>query len=83
MRQTCEHLEIEILKSVVGKDHVHLVVSALPNWSVSNIMKMIKGRSSTKLFQVFPQLKKDIGVNIFGQEDILCNGRGAYRTNDQ
>ena len=58
VRQTCEHLEIEILKGAVSKDHVHLLVSAPPNWSVSNIMKRIKGRSSTKLFQEFPQLKK-------------------------
>ena len=58
IRQTCEHLEIEILKGVVSKDHVHLLVSAPPNWSVSNIMKRLKGRSSTKLFQEYPELKK-------------------------
>ena len=30
-RQTCEHLEIEILRGVVSQDHVHLLVSAPPN----------------------------------------------------
>ncbi len=29
--QTCEAFEIEILKGVVSKDHVHLFVSAPPN----------------------------------------------------
>ncbi|MBE8167271.1 MAG: IS200/IS605 family transposase, partial [Shewanella sp.] len=53
VRQTCEFLEIEILKGVISKDHVHLLISAPPNWSVSDIMKRIKGRSSTKLFQEF------------------------------
>lgn len=48
VRQTCEQLEVEILKGVVSKDHVHLLVSA------SNIMKRVKGRSSTKLFQEYP-----------------------------
>ncbi len=49
-RQTCEHLEIEILQSVVSQDHVHLLVSAPLNISPSEIMSRIKGRTSTKLF---------------------------------
>jgi putative transposase len=70
VRQTCEQLEVEILKGVVSKDHVHLLVSAPPTVSASNIMKrVVKGRSSTKLFQEYPPLKKsDIGVNTFGPE---------------
>jgi len=50
VRQTCEHLELEILKGVISKDHVHLLVSAPPTIPASIIMKRIKGRSSTKLF---------------------------------
>ncbi|WP_425429875.1 IS200/IS605 family transposase [Cognaticolwellia beringensis] len=34
-RQTCEHLEIEILRGVISQDHVHLLVSAPPNISPS------------------------------------------------
>ena len=72
VRQTCEHLEIEILKGVVSKDHVHLLVSAPPNWSVSNIMKRIKGRSSTKLFQEFPELKKRYWGQHFWARGYFC-----------
>ena len=72
VRQTCEHLEIEILKGVVSKDHVHLLVSAPPNWSVSNIMKRIKGRSSTKLFQEIPQLKKRYWGQHFWARGYFC-----------
>lgn len=44
VRQTCEFLEIEILRGVVSKDHVHLLVSAPPppHLSPSEIMKRIK-----------------------------------------
>ena len=72
VRQTCEHLEIEILKGVISKDHVHLLVSAPPNWSASNIMKRIKGRSSTKLFQEFPQLKKRYWGQHFWARGYFC-----------
>jgi len=72
VRQTCEHLEIEILKGVVSKDHVHLLVSAPPNWSVSNIMKRIKGRSSIKLFQEFPERKKRYLGQHFWARGYFC-----------
>ncbi|MGL1957404.1 MAG: IS200/IS605 family transposase [Colwellia sp.] len=72
VRQTCEHLEIEILKGVVSKDHVHLLVSTPPNWSVSNIMKRLKGRSSTKLFQEFPELKKRYWRQHFWARGYFC-----------
>ena len=58
IRQTCEAFEIEILKGVVSKDHVHLLVSAPPNLAPSEIMRRIKGRSASKVFESFPDIKK-------------------------
>jgi REP element-mobilizing transposase RayT len=60
IRQTFQSFEIETLKGVVSKDHVHLLVSAPPNMAPSEIMRRIKGRSSSKLFESFPDLQ--IGV---------------------
>lgn len=50
--------EIEIKKGVVSGDHVHIFVSAPPNLAPSEMMRRIKGRSSRKLFEIFPELKK-------------------------
>ena len=58
VRQTCEIFEIKILKGVVSKDHVHILVSAPPHMAPSEIMRRIKGRSSSRLFEEFPLLKK-------------------------
>ena len=58
VRQTCEQLELHILRGVVSRDHVHLFVSAPPKWSASEIMRRVKGRSARKLFEEFPRLKK-------------------------
>ena len=71
IRQTCQAFEIEILKGVVSKDHMHLFVSAPPNMAASEIMRRIKGRSSSKLFESFPELKRAIGEGIFGLEAIF------------
>ena len=43
VRQTCAAFEVEILKGVVSKDHVHILVSAPPNMAPSEIMRRIKG----------------------------------------
>ena len=51
IRHTCTAFDIEILKGVFSKDHVHLLVSAPPNMAPSEIMRRIKGRSSSKLFE--------------------------------
>lgn len=58
VRQTCEAFEIRIVRGVVSKDHVHILVSCPPTMSPSEIMRRIKGRTSSKLFEEFPHVKK-------------------------
>jgi putative transposase len=58
VRETCEAFEIRIAKGVVSKDHVRILVSCPPNMAPSEIMRRIKGRTSSKLFEEFPHVKK-------------------------
>jgi len=70
--QTCNAFSIEILKGVVSKDHVHLVISAPPNMAPSETMRRIKGRSSAKLFESFPDLKKRYWGHHFWARGYFC-----------
>jgi len=72
VRQTCEAFEIRILRGVVSKDHVHIVVSAPPNLAPSEIMRRIKGRSSSKLFEEFPVIKKRYWGRHFWARGYFC-----------
>ena len=56
--QICESEDVQILKGVVSKDHVHMHLSYRPSLSISNLVKRLKGRSSRKLQQEFPELNK-------------------------
>ena len=56
--QICDAEDINILKGVVSKDHIHLHIEYRPSQNVSTIVKKLKGRSSRKLQQEFPELKK-------------------------
>ena len=58
LRQVCVAEDIVILKGVVSQEHVHMHINYLPSQSVSGIVKRLKGRSSRKLQQEFPELKK-------------------------
>ena len=72
VRQTCEAFEIQILKGVVSKDHVHILVSGPPNMAPSEIMRQIKGRTSSKLFEEYPKLKKRYRGRHFWARGYFC-----------
>ena len=56
--QICDRENVQILKGVVSKDHIHLHVEYPPSLSVSILVKKLKGRSSRLLQQEFPELSK-------------------------
>ena len=67
IRQTCEVNDIEIIQGRVSKNHIHLYVSYPPKLSVSEIVRRLKGRSSKKIREEFPQLgKKYWGKHFWG-----------------
>ena len=60
------------MKGVVSKDHVHILVSAPPTMAPSEIMRRIKGRASSKLFDEFPLLKKRYWGRHFWARGYFC-----------
>ena len=58
LRQTCDSLDIQILKGVVSKDHIHLHLSYPPKIIISDIVKRLKGRSARKVLDEFGELRK-------------------------
>jgi putative transposase len=48
-------------------DHVHLLVAADDRIHLAKVMNLLKGASSRRLFQRFPELKLDAGVSNFWQ----------------
>jgi putative transposase len=70
VRQTCEAFEIRIVKGVVSKEHVHILVSAPPELAPSEIMRRIKGRTASTLFEEFPTLT-DLPALYYGNRLII------------
>ena len=54
----CEKNNIDILAMECHEDHVHMFISVYPQFSIQDIVKQIKGATSIKLREEFPELGK-------------------------
>ena len=76
VRQTCEAFEIGIVKGVVSRDHVHILVSCPPELAHSEIMRRLKGRTSQKLFEEFPEIRRRYWGRHFWARGYFCASVG-------
>jgi len=58
IRQTCETLEVQIVKGHIAPDHVHLLVSVPPQIAVSELVQRLKGRSARKMLEEYGELRR-------------------------
>lgn len=56
IRQICEWKEVEIEEGHVSQDHVHLLLSIPPKYSVSHVVGTVKGRTAIRVLKRFPDL---------------------------
>ena len=55
----CKQKElVEVLELNIQQDHVHLVLSVPPKYSISSFMGFLKGKLAIKLFQRYEKLGK-------------------------
>ena len=65
LRKLCEYKGIEILEAEACKDHIHMLVSIPPKYSVAQIMGYLKGKSSLMIFEKYANLKYKYGNRHF------------------
>jgi len=58
IRQLCEWKRLEIIAGNVQKDHIHLVITIPPKYSVSEVVGFLKGKSAIKMFEQHTQLRQ-------------------------
>ena len=65
LRQLCQQKGIEIIEAELCKDHVHMLISIPPKYSVSQIMGYLKGKISLMIFDRHANLKYKYGNRHF------------------
>ena len=57
IRQLCSWKGVEIIEGEICPDHIHLLLSIPPKYSVSAFMGYLKGKSSMMIFQRYGNMK--------------------------
>ena len=77
IRQTCQARGVMIVRGAVSPDHIHMLVSAPAELSPAKMVQYIKGRSSRRLQEEFPELRKRYwGQHLWARGDF-CATVGA------
>ena len=69
IRKLCEYKGVEIIEAEACKDHIHMLVSIPPKYSVSQFMGYLKGKSSLMIFEKYANLKYK-----YGNRHFWCRG---------
>ena len=69
IRELCERKDIEIHEAELCPDHIHMLISIPPKYSVSEIMGYLKGKSSLMIFDRHANLKYK-----YGNRHFWCRG---------
>lgn len=76
IRQVCDQLQVKIIKGVLSNNHVHMFVEIPPKVSVSDYMRRVKGCTSRKIQQEFPELRKRYWGQRFWARGYFCTTSG-------
>ena len=69
--------EWEIYELAMQHDHVHLYMGAQPKWSPSEIMKTIKGGTSNKIREYYPNLDEIYWRATFWADGFFVKSVGS------
>ena len=65
LRKLCQQKGVEIIEAEACRDHIHMLISIPPKYSVSQIMGYLKGKSSLMIFDRHANLKYKYGNRHF------------------
>ena len=76
LRQLCKYKGVEIIEGHLMPDHIHMLVSIPPKYSVSQFMGYLKGKSSLMIFDKHANLKYKFGNRHFWSEGYYVSTVG-------
>ena len=81
IRQSCNSMDVTIIKGSVGKEHIHLLVSCPPSLSVSRLVQQLKGKTARVLMQEYKELKKRYWGQHLWSVGYFCRSVGTVTEN--
>ena len=69
LRKLCEYKGIEIIEAEAYPDHIHMLISVPPKYSVAQIVGYLKEKSSLMIFEKYANMKYK-----YGNRHFWCRG---------
>ena len=76
------HFDFEIDRCEIAEDHVHILISFPPRYSVSRVVGILKSISSSKIFKEFQKVKKQLWGGHFWEQGYFYRKVGEQVTDD-
>ena len=80
IKDLCKWKGVEIIEGHMMADHVHLLLSIPPKYSVSEVMGYLKGKSAMMIFDRHSNLKYKFGNRHFWAEGYYVSTVGLNET---
>jgi putative transposase len=77
LRQICQAREMVIIRGAVSPDHIHMLVSWPAALAPAKVVQYLKGRSSHRLQDEFPELRKRSWGQHLWERGYFCASVGA------
>lgn len=77
MTQVAAEKGVNLIECESIVDHVHLLVEVADRNELSRAMNVLKGATSRRLFEQFPDLRLDAGIHNFWQHRYAARQVGA------
>ena len=82
IQEICDDYGFEIVELEVAVDHVHLLVSFPPKYSISDVVRIVKSKSARQLFREFPSLKSRLWSGQLWEDGYFARSVGDRVTRD-
>ena len=79
--QSCNSMNVNIIKGSIGKQHIQLLVSWPPSLSVSKLVLQLKGKTSRTLQIEFKELRKRYWGRHLWASGYFCRSVGTVTRN--
>ena len=73
-----ERYQVKFLEVGVDEDQVHFLVQSVPTYSVTKIVKLVKGLTAREIFKRCPQVKKQLWGGEFWTDGYFASTVGKH-----
>ena len=80
--EIAERFDFEIDRCEVVEDHIHVLISFPPRYSIAQVVGIMKGKSGSKIFEEYPKLKKKLWGGHLWEQGYFVRTVGDQITDD-